>query len=283
MTFLTSSTGTGGILPPEFGALITGPLTKEAIAFNPALATVVSTGSHTFNVPILKEDAGAAWVTEGSEISPDDPVLTELVITPTKVAGLTIISREMANDSSPAAQSFVGDGLARSIVAQVDTAFLGDLAAPAPKGLGSIPSANADAFLNYSEVDTGAAIANLDPFAEAIAVCEEAGGNITAWLMHPDDALALAQLKDATGSNKPLLADPRVIMGRPVVVSAKATAGVRWGIDSQAVVTVLREDTELAVSDAPFFSSDRTALRATCRIGFGFPTPNRIVKLHDAT
>ena len=65
-------------------------------------------------------------------------------------------------------------------------------------------------------------------------------------------------------------------------MSAKATPGVRWGIDSSAVITVLREDTELAVSDAPYFTSDRIALRATTRVGFGFPTPNRIVKMYDA-
>ena len=282
MTFLTSSTGAGSILPEEYGALITDPLEAESIAFNPALATVVRTGSHTFNVPILKEDAGAEWVAEGSEITPDDPVLSELEISPSKVAGLTIISRELANDSAPEAQTIVGQGLARSIVARVDAAFLGDLAAPAQKGLGSLPTDGADEWLNHSEVDAGPTITNLDPFAEAIAVCEGAGGNITGWLMHPSDALALAQLKDATDSNKALLEDPRVILGRPVTVSAKATPGVRWGIDSSAVITVLREDTEVAVSDAPYFTSDRIALRATLRVGLGFPTPNRLVKIHDA-
>lgn len=282
MTFLSSSAGANSILPPAFGALITAPLAAQSIAFNPALATVVSTGSHTFSIPILKEDAGASWVAEGSEINPEDPVLSEIEITPSKVAGLTIISRELANDSAPEAQTIVGQGLARSIIARVDAAFIGNLAAPAPKGLGSIPAADADTWLNHSVVDTGGTIANLDVFSEAVAVCEEAGGSITGWLMHPDDALALANLKDATGSNKPLLEDPRVIMGRPVVVSAKATPGVLWGIDASAVVTVLREDTELAVSDAPYFSSDRIALRATLRVGIGFPLANRLVKLHDA-
>ncbi|MGA7205941.1 MAG: hypothetical protein WBX27_15050, partial [Specibacter sp.] len=60
------------------------------------------------------------------------------------------------------AEVLVGQGLARSIVGKVDAAFLGNLPAPAQKGLGSIPAADADEWLNYSVVDTGATIANLD-------------------------------------------------------------------------------------------------------------------------
>ncbi|MGR6901076.1 phage major capsid protein [Glutamicibacter sp. BSL13] len=101
--------------------------------------------------------------------------------------------------------------------------------------------------------------------------------------MHPSDALAISKLKDSTNSNKSLLENPRVILGRPVIVSAKATAGVLWVIDKAAVITVLREDTELAVSDAPFFTSDRIALRATTRLGLGFAIPNRLVKIYDVT
>lgn len=283
MSFLTTTAGANGILPEETGALITGPLEAESIAFNENLATVIHTASHTFSVPILKEDAGAAWVAEGEEISPDDPVLAELVITPTKAAGLTIISREIANDSAPEAQELVGEGLARSIVTQVDTAFLGSLAAPAQSGLGALPSADVDTWKNHGTVDTAGAITNLDPFAEAVAKCETAGGNITGWLMHPTDALAISKLKDSTNSNKSLLENPRVILGRPVIVSAKATAGELWGIDKAAVITVLREDTEVAVSNAPFFTSDRIALRATTRVGLGFAIPNRLVKIYDVT
>jgi hypothetical protein len=44
-------------------------------------------------------------VAEGAEITPSDPKLPELTVTPAKVAGLTIISRELADDSSPAAAS----------------------------------------------------------------------------------------------------------------------------------------------------------------------------------
>lgn len=281
MTFLTSTAGASSILPPAFSSLITAPLEAQSIAFNPALASPVTTGSHEFHIPILKANAEAMWVEEGGEITPDEPTMGELTVVPSKTAGLVPVSREMANDSAPSAQEMIGNSLAADIVRNVDTAFLGNLASPAPKGLASLPEADADAWLNVATVDTGAAITNHDPFAAAVAASEDAGGSITGWLMHPTDALALSNLKDGTGSNKPLLENPRVILGRPVIVSNKATPGVRWGLDAAAITTVLREDVEIAVSDGVYFTSDRLAVRATLRVGFGFHTPNRLVKMYD--
>lgn len=267
MTLLQAAAG--GILPPEYAGLITGPITNEALAFNASLATVVTTGSASFNIPILKEDAGAAWVVEGGEIAADDPTLDELTVTPKKVAGLTIISRELADDSSENAQELVGQGLARSIINQINAAFLGNLAAPAPKGLTSLANVTAVA----------GNLANLDVFAEAIAEAENAGANLTGWVVHPDDALTIAKLKDLATSNKVLLENSRIIMGRPVIVSTKATVGTIWGLAAGRNITVLRDDVELAVSDDAYFSSDRIAIRATLRIGFGFPAEDSIIKM----
>ncbi|WP_183164579.1 phage major capsid protein [Arthrobacter oryzae] len=278
---MTSTAGASSILPPEFSSLITAPLEAQSVAFNPALATPVTTGSHEFHIPILKANAETIWVEETGELTPSEPTMGELTVVPSKTGGLVPVSREMANDSAPSSQEMIGKSLAADIVRNVDTAFLGNLASPAPKGLASLPEADADAWLNVAVVDTGAAITNLDPFNAALAACESADGNITGWLMHPTDALALANLKDATDSSKPLLENPRVIAGRPVIVSNKATPGVRWGLDAAAITTVLREDVEIAISDAPFFTSDRIAIRSTLRVGFGFHTPNRLVKMYD--
>ncbi|XTR52888.1 hypothetical protein ACOM2C_06645 [Pseudarthrobacter sp. So.54] len=55
MTFLESAAR--GILPTEYAELITKPVTAQALAFNPALATVVNTGSKELQVPILNSDS----------------------------------------------------------------------------------------------------------------------------------------------------------------------------------------------------------------------------------
>lgn len=265
----------GPILPEEVSALVVQPVTRESVAMQ--TATVVTTGSHTFRIPRVTEDPTAAWVAEGAEITPDDMTLDEIDVTPSKVAGLTIISRELADDSDPAANNVVGDGLARDIARKVDAAFFGALASPAPSGLGALAGT--------TPVAAGVAFANLDPFAEAMSEAEQLGATLTAFVANPADALALAQLKDATGSNRPLLGvDPtqptrRTIFGVPLYVSADVTAGTVWGYDRDKVWIVLRDDAKIEVDRSVFFTSDRVAIKATMRVGFAFTQPATVVEI----
>lgn len=269
MTLLEAAAG--GILPQEYSDLVIKAIAAQALPFNPALASLVTTNSATFNIPIVEKDAGAAWVVEGGEITPDDPVLSELPVTPAKVAGLTIISRELARDSSPDAQQIVADGLAREIVRKINAAWLGNLPDPAPKGLASLAATPVATPLG--------ALQNLDPFAQAVSLAEVEGGTITGWVLSPTDALSVAILKTGEGSNQTLTQTPRSILERPVFVNANVPAGTAWGVDATTAITVLREDLELAISGDAFFTSDRIAIRSTARIGFGFPHPEVISRI----
>ncbi len=93
------------------------------------------------------------------------------------------------------------------------------------------------------------AFANLDFAAEAISKAETVGAGVTAFVTNPATALALAKVKQATGSNAPLLgADPtaatsRSVLGVPLYVSASVAANTLWALDRSRVWLVLREDT----------------------------------------
>lgn len=271
MTFLTSTPGAGAILPEGTTGLIVKPVTELALPFQTALATYVPTSTHNLVIPIVDEDAAAEWTAEGQEIVIGEPVLSELEVIPGKVAGLVPVSREMAHDSNPAAQQVVGDSLARSIVRKVNAAFVGNLAAPAPKGLGSI----------VPTVLTGT-LDNLDVVLRAKAAIKSAGGTPTGILTSPDTALVLATLKEATDSNRNLLEDAATVAGLPVFEHADVPAGTIWVLDSSRVYTTLREDVTVDVSEDAFFSSDRIGVRAIMRVGFGFPYPEAVVRI-DAT
>lgn len=269
MTMLTSAESNRGILPAEYSQLITDPVTEAAIAFDTRVAQTVRTDGKEFRIPVLVEDAAAAWTAEGEEIAPTDPVLDEITTTPSKVAGLTIISRELAEDSSPAAAELVGASLARAITLQVDRGFLGDLAAPAAKGLDSLT----DVTVVEGE------LSSLDVIHEAKAASAAEGGAPSVILANPSDVLALALLKDETGSNRALVESTSTIAGVPLVSSRHVAAGKLWVLDAGQVVTVLRDDVELAVSRDSHFTSDRVALRATMRVGFAFPRPASLVRV----
>lgn len=275
MTFMTTTEGNSAILPDEYAALITEPVTKQAAAFNPAVARSISTTSTTLRVPVLKEDAGAEWVAEGQEITPDDPTLGEIPITPAKVAGLTIVSRELAEDSSPDAATIIGESLARSIVEKIDAAFFTGAPAPAPRGL---PYYATEA----TSVSTGGADATergklaLYSIRAAVAQVKAAGATPTAIALNPSDAFALSTVTESDTSRRTLLDNVDTVDGLPVVQNRAVTAGRAWILDASNIVTVRREETTLAVSDAPFFTSDRVAIRATMRVGFGVLRPQRL-------
>jgi HK97 family phage major capsid protein len=279
-TSQTSGVGTHGMLPDEIGQLVVQPVRDAAVALNPAVATVVSTISNQFRMPVLTADAAAAWTPEGSEITPDDSEFGEIVVTPLKLAALTVVSRELADDSAPSAQAIVGESLAASIARKVDAAFFAATTADGPDGIASV--------VGVSEVDTDGSITDLDVFAEAISKAEVEGAQLSSFVTHPDDVLVLSKLKKLDTSNEPLLnVDPtqatrRQILGVPLLSSAAVTPGTIWGVPATKVYVVLREDVRLDVDRSAYFSSDSVAIRATMRAGFAFPHPAAIVRIYNA-
>lgn len=261
----------------DVGPLIIEPVAAASVAF--AASTVVRTTGYQFRVPLVDETPSAAWVAEAEEIPLSDMSLTELVVTPAKVAGLTVISRELAEDSSPAAAQVVGEALARDIARRVDEAYFGNLAAPAPPGLAALTGVQAI---------TGAALDDLDAFASAISKAEQVGATLSAFVTNPATALTLATLKEGTGSNRPLLgadatvAGERRILGVPLLTSPAVAAGVIWGIDGTRAWLVLREDVTLAVDPSRYFELDSVGVRATLRVGFAFGHPSSVVKVTAA-
>ncbi len=272
---LTTTNGAAVLLPDEVGALLVEPTLAMSVAA--AVSTIVHTGSKSFRIPLVSADPSAEWVNEGQEITPSDPTLSEVVVTPSKVAGLTIISNELAKDSSPEAAGIVGEGLARDIARKIDAAYFGNLLPPAPAGLRSV--------VGVTAVAAGTAFTNLDAFAEAVAAAEQVGAILTHFVANPADALAMAKLRKSTGSNEPLLsssatdASTRQLVGVPLLVSPSVAAGTVWGIDGSRSYLVIREDATVEVDASPFFTSDRTAVRAVERVGFAFPHAASVVKI----
>jgi HK97 family phage major capsid protein len=278
MTLLTAISGdTHGILPNEIGVLITEPVRRASVAFQ--VASVVTTSAHEYRVPVVTSDAGAAWTAEGEEINATDAGLDEIIVRPFKVAGLSIVSRELASDSSPSAQQLVGEGLAQSLATKVDLAFFGSTVANGPSGMLSVGG--------VQTVDIGAGITNTDPFAEALSKAENVGATITAFVANPADVLTLSTLKRLDNSNEPLLsfdatqATRRQVLGVPLVSSPAVAAGDIWAIPAAKAMVVLREDVTLTVDSSAYFSSDCIGIRATLRVGFAFPHPAAIVRLTD--
>lgn len=265
------------ISPEQIESLVVQPVEAQSVALH--AATLIATSATKTRIPRVTTDPTAAWTAEGDEIGASDPKVDDVEIVPSKLAGLTVISNEAAADTSPAAASLVGDGLARDIAKKLDAAFFGS------KGSSSIQPAGLEDLSDVTNVDPGEAWTNLDAFAEAMSNAEGFGLNVDTFVANPADALILAKLKESEKSNRPLLgADPtsptkRTLQGVQLLVSSAVKEGTVWGLPKVRVIVVRRNDVDLQVDKSAYFTSDRTAIRATMRVGFGFTQAAAVQKI----
>ncbi len=261
------------LLVDDVANLLVLPSLNQSIAADPAVTSRITTTSATLRMPVQTADPTAAWVAEGQEIAVSDAALTEIDITPAKLAALSVISSELANDSSPAAARVVGQGMARDLAKRIDAAFFGALASPAPSGLGALTG--------VQTVVNAAAFTNLDAFSAAIAKAENVGADVTAFCTSPNTALALAQVKQLSNGTVPLLgadgtaATQRMIRGVPLLVSYAIPDNVVWALDTDRAIMVVRSDASVVVDSSVFFTSIEWRCAAPCASGSASRTPPR--------
>ena len=275
MTFDSSALSGAGILAPEqVQDLVVVPLIRDSRATT--VSTVVQTSRHSTRFPIVVADPTTGWVEEGHEIDVTDPTVDEIDCVPSKLAGLTVVSNELADDSDPSALQVVGDGLVRDLQVRLDAAFFGDSVANGPSGLESLE--------DVQHVD-GGFLDNLDAFAEAISKAEQVGATTTSFVAHPATLLALSTLKVADNWNQPLLGtDPssptkRSIQGVPVQWSPAVDEDTIWAIPQAKVFVVIRLPASVVTDRSAFFTSDRLGIRCVLRAGFAFPREQAIIKI----
>lgn len=266
-------------LPDDFGKLLIATASTMSVAMQ--ITNVVNTDGNVFRIPTITAEAATAWYAENADIALTDPTAGEEVVTPRKAAGLSKISNELMNDSTPAAKEEIGKSLARSLATGIDAALFGtaDGTGVPPKGIGAF----ADAAVTLTA--SIGSWANVDPFIGAQFKLEAIGARVTSFIANPADAEILAKLKKATGSNEPLLATDatspttRRISGVPLWTSLAIPTGTIYGIDGTRVHTVLRNDVEVEEDKSVYFGSYSTAVRSVARVAFGYPHPKAIARL----
>lgn len=270
----TTSNSSSLLRPEEVAALVIEPLSIESVAMQ--TSTVVHINSHEYRIPVLTGDPDTSWVAEGAEIPIDQADFGEVLVSPGKCSGITLVTRELSEDGTPEATRVIGQRLVQSLKRKIDSAWFASATTDGPSGLGSITP---------SVVDATAGVTNVDAFLEAVAAAEQVGAKIDSFVAHPSTILNLAKLKKATGSSEPLLstdaAGPagRTVAGTPLIASPDAPVTAVWGIPKAFSQVVIRRDPEVTVDSSAFFTSDRLAVRATVRVGFGFAHPAALVRI----
>lgn len=65
-------------------------------------------------------------------------------------------------------------------------------------------------------------------------------------------------------------------------MSPSVGADLVWAVPAAHSIFVIRQDASVVSDTSAMFTSDRTAIRATLRIGFGFTHPTAVVKITKA-
>jgi HK97 family phage major capsid protein len=276
MTLLTTGVGSSILTPEQVQTLVVEPLQRTSVGMQ--VSTPVTIDTHTTRFPIVVTDVSSGWTQEGQEINITDPDLDELEVTPSKLASLTVVSNELLADSNPSALAVVGDGIVRDLAQKVDAAFFGDTVSHGPDGLESLA--------DIQHVDEGSSFTNLDSFASALSKLETVDSSLTrSFIANPATVLALSELKLATGWNAPLLGPDassptkRSILGVPLYWSPYIGDGIVWLVAQAKSFVVIRANTSVVTDQSAYFSSDRVGVRATMRVGFGWPHEAAVVRI----
>jgi HK97 family phage major capsid protein len=276
MTLTTGAASGGPLLSPQtVQSLVVEPLIRTAVCTQ--VSSVIQTSSNSTRFPIVVTDPVAGWTAEGAEIAVTDADVDELICVPKKLAALTIASNELVADSDPSALELLGAGIVRDLQVRLDSAFFGVSVTDGPSGIASVSG--------VQTVAAGTAISNLDPFAEAVSLAETVGALDLSFVANPATLLTLSKLKVGTNFNQPLLGiDPtsptkRSILGVPITWSPAVGVADIWTIPRVKSFVVMRTGTTLVTDTSAYFSSDRTAIRCTMRVGFGWPHAAAIVRI----
>lgn len=176
------------------------------------------------NISIKGQDGAATgyWVGEGRSIPASNADFSAVSLTPLKVASLSVASKELLRDSSPAAEMLIRDALVEALAQRIDTTFLGTAAAVAtvsPAGLLWDVAATGSA-----GNDTDSVLNDIKELRQRFITAKNAGG--LTWVMNPGLASSLSLIRNALGQKEftEINQDGGRLEGDPVVVGHNVNA-----------------------------------------------------------
>jgi len=274
---LTTTTANAVLTSDQIPQLVELPITRESAAMR--TSTIVRTNAHQLKVPLLSADASTAgFPPEGAEAPIAEPTTTEAVVPLYKITALSVLTKELISDAEGDVLGLVGRSLVRSLITVIDNAAFANTTVDGFSGLGSITPTLADA---------GADWTNYDTFEFAKSNAEQHGTVVSYWVCNPATALKLSTVKAyaAAASNIALLqpnsADPagRQISGIPLIVSPSVPNKTVWALPSDRIVTALCWGTTVESDGSVFFTSMKTALLASVRLGYKVLDPLSLTKI----
>lgn len=284
----------GAFIPVEYYGTFWDQLRKRVGVLNAGPVLIDVEGAHSVKVPLVNASVTVGTIAEAAAITPSDPGLSNIQLTPKKLAAMTLVDREAVEDSNPALLTVVQNSLVKDFAVALDAQLA------AGDGTGS----NMTGLLNLAGVTAGpslgangaslSATAGFGFLADTLSAYEQANADPdkAAWLMHARTWASVRKITDSQG--RPIFAaDPTqslrpTLLGKPVFVSNSLPIAQTVGTSSDCSTIILADFSQVVVAVARgievmmstdfAFNTDQVAVRVTGRYDIGSPQPTAIVK-----
>ena len=187
----TSNAGGGYLVPPEYWQaglaefrLPASPM-EQLIPHMPATSNVVL-------IPRATATAAVGWVAENATKPSQDQTFAQISVPIFALAGISKVSNQMLNDSSPTVDPFVRKDLGRNLGLAIDKAILSGSGNGQPVGI-----YNTAGIVSYA---VGSSQKYWTAISESMAAIATAYfGQATVVVAHPRDVAALRESQDSQG------------------------------------------------------------------------------------
>jgi len=206
-----------------------------------------------FNIKIPRQTAGssASWVGEGAPKPVSELAFDQITLGTTKLAGIVVITDELARASSPSAEQIVRQDLIATIVQTMDRDFVD----PSNAGTTNVKPAsiiNGVTPVTASGADSDAVRADVKAlFAKFIAANLSLEGAV--WIMPATQALAMSMMLNPLGQPEfpGLTASGGTFFGLPVILSENVPANPGSGdpVTGAGARILLVKASEVLVAD----------------------------------
>jgi len=270
----TRTLSTSSTLSPTAQQEFIGAITARSVtlAAGPKLVNIPK-GYSSKRIPVGTATATVAQVAEGGAITASDPTLSSITLDPasTGTKGMTLVSNECIDGSTPSALRYVQDDLVSAVAAMMDLNFqTGD--GTGANMLGLVNTAGAT-----STAKAGSALA-IDDILNAFSRMEANNLRPNAVFISPADWWTLVQVKTTTSSKQyamqgiggGLAGSVRPeLFGVPVFISGSCDTSKVVVCDMREVFVGHQGDIEVAVSEDFSLDTDSTAIRVVARYDIG--------------
>lgn len=284
-----SMKGSPELTAEEVLALLITPLDQASRFLAAGPRVFDSPTGDPLRIPAFDSVEEAEWHGENEQITEADPDPNEVTLLPNNLKSVKVLHRfsnELARHSVISIATSMQKELVRKVAKKLDTAFFNGVDTldgngnRTPIGIANMAGIQTGSWA----VDTTVGDAAMDAIGKFYAADLE---DDSGWkfFVSPADFVTISKVKEATGSNRPLLQpDPaspgrRTLHGYPVIVTPKLSAGTAFLVDMNNIAVGRDLAPSVKLLDQTFGDYDQLALRVVARMDIAALHPEAIVKL----